>query len=1492
MANKQIPFAETRNYVEKILSRAGRLPQGSPEEVWKALVPHVMHQESRGNKHAVSPKGAKGTMQTMPFTLRDPGFGVRPAQNDSYEEMERVGKDYLLAMVKRYPGRADMALAAYNAGPGRADAWVRQGVGGGPGAGFAPLTLRDSAGMARGPSRGIGVMGELGDTYTQTQKDGNYWTNVIGRDSSIAGMDRLWEEAGMAFDPDFRISGVSDDDWKRITYDIPEEQWEGLGGAKSMEHLELLAQRIRTANDTEAELAKYGGWGVAGRMLYGTVGDPLSFAIGVGTGGFGYLAKGERLAAAVKAARHAGQLEESAASLRALQNAANASKWARAGRAATIAGAENASLEALINAGDPTKDGWDVLMAGVSGATLGGLAGRFFSGKEQAALRHAYRRESYLNGVAELSARVEAKQGELGDLIRVRGEAHEGSLVALRKAEEAHAASLRPADEGLVDTVRAHRDTLSADAQGALKRSELGALSREVKGLRKAAKKNTTLEKEIAARMLREDIAVHGEDVARSKDSTKMRAKAAAKEAREQITKDSARLKLAEEKLAAATKAQDALTELRKVERRLQKGDREGLLEALPQKERDALLKKWEGAKAKADEARALLDDAKLKADNAKSGLDATQAELDGLHQGNHALFKAQEAATSDGFGADSHSAARFDGFDEGIHPHMDGDGTASGLPEVGKTAFASMQRLGPLATFTGIFRGSDNALVRKLFGRLVGNSAGNADGSVNTVGASEIARRVNQALTAKFYSAIEPAYKKWAADENVGRLGRLERKTRQRFGIEVGLAIRQGDHADPTIKAAAAKVSAVLKEYAQQAKDAGVKGFEDLDLSKDGWLPRVFDFNAQAKIEADIGTPNMLKLIGGAIDAANPGMKPKTLEKLSRAYLDTMKSLRVGSDAHLMQGMKWDDVGFLRKFLHDAGVPSDEVEEVVADFAALNKARGRQDEGSFRNAKRRVQLDETFSITVRSQNAAKAGRIEDVTVTFADLLENNVEALFGRYTRSMSGHIGLAKVGIKSKADFDRSIKLIERELANSEELQKVKKAADVVYKLITGTPIQDVDTLSKWGRFIRDYNFSTTMNQAGWAQVPDLAGLLQKGYLSYTIKEFFGGDFMRYFKRTDGSLDLDALREAEEWLGTGTDFHNNALFSSYDPMEEVGFEGLAGSAHHAVKVAGRGTQMVSGMAWMTSFAQRMSARVVSQRLVKVALSGEGMSARRHATLGLDQPMLDRIQKQIKAHTEFANGDFGGKVRVVNWAKWDDVEARDSMLTAIHREARRLVQEEDLGDTPDMIHRGWGKILWQFRRFALVSYSKQLLHGLNHADAEEGTRVLISSALAAFAYTLRHNVALAEKQVGGADESELEEYREKYLSPNRLAAAAIANSAYSGMLPMMWDSTVGMATGERFFDTRTSGLGSDFITGNPTYTTMKNALGTAPAGVFQAIIRGDRQFTQGDARAVKRLMPFQNVLGSTMAMQALTAGLPEKDYDPDPDTVDWLLQD
>lgn len=82
-----------------------------------ALVESVVKTESGFNPNAQSSAGAKGLMQLMDSTARSLGV------TDSFDPQQNIdaGSRYLSYLMRKYNNNEQVALAAYNAGPGTVD---------------------------------------------------------------------------------------------------------------------------------------------------------------------------------------------------------------------------------------------------------------------------------------------------------------------------------------------------------------------------------------------------------------------------------------------------------------------------------------------------------------------------------------------------------------------------------------------------------------------------------------------------------------------------------------------------------------------------------------------------------------------------------------------------------------------------------------------------------------------------------------------------------------------------------------------------------------------------------------------------------------------------------------------------------------------------------------------------------------------------------------------------------------------------------------------------------------------------------------------------------------------------------------------------------------------------------------------------------------------------------------------------------------------------
>ncbi len=127
--------------------------RGLPHDFWTALYPQafwpeisqqaqsrglnpylvlsIIRQESAFNPAAISSSGARGLMQLMPTTAQEVLTKLKLPQ----EPVSRLhdpqlslalGTHYFAGLMQRYQGNVVLALAGYNAGPGRASRWREQ----------------------------------------------------------------------------------------------------------------------------------------------------------------------------------------------------------------------------------------------------------------------------------------------------------------------------------------------------------------------------------------------------------------------------------------------------------------------------------------------------------------------------------------------------------------------------------------------------------------------------------------------------------------------------------------------------------------------------------------------------------------------------------------------------------------------------------------------------------------------------------------------------------------------------------------------------------------------------------------------------------------------------------------------------------------------------------------------------------------------------------------------------------------------------------------------------------------------------------------------------------------------------------------------------------------------------------------------------------------------------------------------------------------------
>lgn len=222
-------------------------------------------------------------------------------------------------------------------------------------------------------------------------------------------------------------------------------------------------------------------------------------------------------------------------------------------------------------------------------------------------------------------------------------------------------------------------------------------------------------------------------------------------------------------------------------------------------------------------------------------------------------------------------------------------------------------------------------------------------------------------------------------------------------------------------------------------------------------------------------------------------------------------------------------------------------------------------------------------------------------------------------------------------------------------------------------------------------------------------------------------------------------------------------------------------------------------------------------------------------AWLGIDGHTAERIAEQFKTH-----GETGEGVSWANTQAWTDRDAVDAFRAAIQKESNVTITEPGQ-DKPLWMSKEWGKVIGQFRSFAMSSMLRVTASGLQRRDAATFQGLVSMVTLGMLSYALKT--------------------RPEDLSGNPVVwfKEGIDRSGVTGWL---FDAN-------NIMEKMAGGVGVDMAIGGPSARYASRGVSGALAGpsadivedtatLMSHVVKGE--WSASDTHRIRKFLPYQNL--------------------------------
>jgi Transglycosylase SLT domain len=616
-----------------------------------------------------------------------------------------------------------------------------------------------------------------------------------------------------------------------------------------------------------------------------------------------------------------------------------------------------------------------------------------------------------------------------------------------------------------------------------------------------------------------------------------------------------------------------------------------------------------------------------------------------------------------------------------------------------------------------------------------------------------------------------------------------------------------------------------------------------------------------------------------GAYAKVHPERSAEDSAKWAGWYMRTVEEAHMNRSAdHLEEMMTgYDEKALLESLMRNGGFDERSAREIMGGMFQKPSSDAGRTASSLRH---RNHISETHSETWKKPDGTS------VEVNINDFIQSNALDVSESYFRRTASSIALAnRLDVYKQSDIGS---LIDKATAKGfgsdvSDAAALKMRTDLKFGFdrVQGIPQEEWSAWNKGFEMWRDFNVIRLMGGAVWNQTTELAQIVGSMGWRATLGAVGELKALRRDIRT-GKAPHDFLDHLENTIGgVGSEYVARLDFSPKDDW--VRYKGDTAQNRRLDKLDGglkkvaKGVLDYTGMTGMMVQQKRLHAIALTNHFVNTANGTPSgfLSKDRLAWMGMTEGDHSRLNTAIKAYSKTGAGQYGKKVDF-DFKRFaaEKPEENSMLMNALHRESRRVIQENDLASMVPLMGTTLGKTVFQFMNFTMHGWNKSMLFSMNHRDFSTLSSVMHGSLFASLAYMGRTQLAAT-----GMSEEKRKEFLDKRMSSKQIVANSFGKISQASLLPQLYDSTVGNFTGTMFAGSRTT---SDLsgIASNPTASAVNGVLSLGK--MVRNGMSDELQTTSRDIKTWARLVPLNNVAPVSSFFNALANDYPYSEKSAD----------